>query len=106
MDCHTSMFCPRGVLSAGLDGFLTAPSLRSHEVREALARQGIRPHSGRGYDDQEGTVTRASLRHHLLAEDGWRPFAWSAGMTLLVAGIHTGAIDAVMLTLIHLQQLG
>jgi hypothetical protein len=51
-------------------------------------------------------VTRASLRHRLLDEDGWRPFAWSAGVTLLVAGIHTGAIDAVMLTLIHFQQLG
>lgn len=51
-------------------------------------------------------MTRASVRHHLVDEDGWKPLAWSAGMTLLVAGIHTGAIDALMLALIHLQHLG
>lgn len=51
-------------------------------------------------------MTRASARRHLVDDNGWKPFAWSLGMTLLVAGIHTGAIDAVMLALIHLQQLG
>jgi hypothetical protein len=51
-------------------------------------------------------VTRASVRRRLVDEDGWKPFAWSAAMTGLVAGIHTGAIDAVVLALIHLQQLG
>jgi hypothetical protein len=51
-------------------------------------------------------VRRVSVRHHLVDEDGWKPFAWSAGLTLLVAGIHTGAIDAVLLSLIHAQQLG
>jgi hypothetical protein len=51
-------------------------------------------------------VTRASVRHRLVDEEGWKPFAWSAAMTGLVAGIHTGVIDAVVLTLIHLQQLG
>ncbi len=51
-------------------------------------------------------MTRTSVRYHLLEEEGWKPFAWSAGLTLLVAGIHTGAIDAVMLALIHLQHLG
>ena len=51
-------------------------------------------------------MSRASMRHHLVDEDGWKPFAWSVGMTLLVAGIHTGAIDAVVLALYDLQHLG
>ncbi len=51
-------------------------------------------------------MTHTSVRHHLVHEEGWKPFAWSAGMTLLVAGIHTGVIDAVMLALIDLQHLG
>jgi hypothetical protein len=51
-------------------------------------------------------VTHTSVRHHLVHEEGWKPFAWSAGMTLHVAGIHTGVIDAVMLGVIHLQHLG
>ena len=51
-------------------------------------------------------MTRASVRHHLLDEDGWKPYAWSLAVTSLVLGVHTGAIDAVLLAVTHLQHLG
>ena len=54
-------------------------------------------------------MSAASVWIHqlVLDEGGWKPFVWSAAaMTLLVPGVHTGAIDAVMLTLIQAQQLG
>ena len=46
------------------------------------------------------------LHAHLLDEGRWRPFAWSLGATVVVAGVHTGALDWVMLHLMWAQQLG
>jgi hypothetical protein len=46
------------------------------------------------------------IHAHFLDEGRWKPFAWSAAMTLLVLGVHTGAIDAVMLAAMGAQQLG
>ena len=46
------------------------------------------------------------IQAHAVDDDRWKPFAWSAAITGLVAGIHTGAIDAVMLTVMSAQHLG
>ncbi len=46
------------------------------------------------------------LHQHVLDEGRWRPFVCSLTATLLVLGVHTGAIDWVMLHLIFAQHLG
>ncbi len=51
-------------------------------------------------------VTRVWIHEHLLDDGRWKPFCWSLGMTLLVLGVHTGAVDAVMLAVMRAQQLG
>ena len=51
-------------------------------------------------------MTSSWIHQHVLDDGRWKPFVWSLGMTLLVLGVHTGAIDAAMLTLIQAQQLG
>jgi hypothetical protein len=50
-------------------------------------------------------VTRTWL-HERFDDDRWKPFAWSAGVTLLVVGVHTGAIDTVLLRAMAAQHLG
>ena len=45
------------------------------------------------------------IHTHVLDEGRWRPFACSLGATLLVLGVHTGAIDWVMLRLMEAQHL-
>jgi hypothetical protein len=51
-------------------------------------------------------MTKVWLHEHVLDDGRWKPFAWSFGMTLLVLGVHTGAIDAAMLAVIQVQHLG
>jgi hypothetical protein len=51
-------------------------------------------------------VTRSWLHERFVDDDRWKPFAWSAGITLLVVGVHTGAIDAVLLLVMSAQGLG
>jgi hypothetical protein len=46
------------------------------------------------------------IHQHVLDDGRCKPFAWSLGATLLVLGVHTGAIDAVTLTMMRAQQLG
>jgi hypothetical protein len=36
----------------------------------------------------------------------WKPFAVSAIVTTLVAGIHTGVIDSLLLVVMRVQHLG
>jgi hypothetical protein len=59
-----------------------------------LARAGSRLH--RGVIAKEAEVAQKATRPRILDDGGWKPFAISATVTLLVAGIHTGFIDAVM----------
>jgi hypothetical protein len=51
-------------------------------------------------------VAKVWIHEHVLDDGRWKPFGWSLGMTLLVLGVHTGAVDAVMLIGIRAQQLG
>ena len=51
-------------------------------------------------------MAKVWIHEHLLDDGRWKPFGWSLGMTLLVLGVHTGAVDAVMLIVIRAQQLG
>jgi hypothetical protein len=51
-------------------------------------------------------MTKVWVHEHVLDDGRWKPFAWSLGATLLVLGVHTGAIDAAMLTVMQAQQLG
>jgi len=51
-------------------------------------------------------VIQAAARHGMPRDGRWRPFAVSATVTLLVAGVHTGVIDYVMLALMRVQHLG
>jgi hypothetical protein len=51
-------------------------------------------------------VTRSWLHERVLDDGRWRPFACSLAATLVVAGVHTGAIDWVLLQLIWAQHLG
>ena len=49
---------------------------------------------------------RTSVHPQPGGERRWKPYVWSLAVTLLVLGVHTGAIDAVMLAGMHLQHLG
>jgi hypothetical protein len=51
-------------------------------------------------------VGQQAAPHRGLDDGGWKPFAVSATVTLLVAGVHTGVIDAVMLGVMRVQHLG
>ena len=51
-------------------------------------------------------MTNVWLHEHLIDDGRWRPFAWSLGATLLVAGAHTGVFDWVLLHLWFAQHLG
>jgi hypothetical protein len=51
-------------------------------------------------------VMQAAAQHRALDTGRWTPFAVSATVTLLVAGVHTGVIDALMLALMRVQHLG
>ena len=48
-------------------------------------------------------MTKVWVHEHVLDDGRWKPYAWSLGMTLLVLGVHTGALDAVMLALMQAQ---
>lgn len=51
-------------------------------------------------------LMQAAAQHRALDNGRWKPFAVSATVTLLVAGVHTGVIDALMLALMRVQHLG
>ncbi len=51
-------------------------------------------------------MTRSWLRERFVDDDRWKPLAWSAGATLLVVGVHSGAIDAALLLAMGAQHLG
>ena len=51
-------------------------------------------------------MTGSWLHERVLDDGRWRPFACSLAATLFGAGVHTGAIDWVLLHLIWAQQLG
>jgi hypothetical protein len=47
-----------------------------------------------------------SVVHDRLDDGKWKPFAVSAGVTLLVTAVHTGALDAALLFAYRIQGLG
>ena len=80
-----------------------------HYNRASHARTAVR---ARAHADEQKLPNRVeclpgvAAPHRILDDGGWKPLAVSATVTLLVAGVHTGVIDALMLAVMRVQHLG
>jgi hypothetical protein len=74
------------------------------EWRGVLARRRL--DASPGFTPKEADVAQEAAPHRILDDGGWKPFAVSATVTLLVAGVHAGVIDALMLAVMRVQHLG